>query len=233
MMRRLLVVLSLTAVLASAEQKGGYVRIPPGKNGPLTVEGELWMSRTEVTVAEFGRFVRATGYKTAAEKAAAARTWKSTGFPVSPKQPVVYVTPSDAQAYCEWAGGRLPTDMEWEYAARAGTTTRHYWGDTMDFRYLWSRENSEGRPRDAGTKRPNAFGLHDVEGNVWEWTMLTGQKEPTARRRGASWVTCENRDNGPGIAPSPNIALSIGYGIPVSFDHRYDDIGFRCAKTGR
>lgn len=191
------------------------------------------MGRTEVTVAEFEKFVKTTGHQTAAEKARAQRTWRQPGFHVSPNQPVVYVTPSDAQAYCAWVGGRLPTDTEWEYAARAGATTRHFWGESMDRRYLWYRENSDGRPRDVGTKRPNAFGLHDVEGNVWEWTIIEGQNEPTARRRGASWVSCENIDGGPSRPPSPLIGLSVGYDIPVQLDHRYDDIGFRCVKTGR
>jgi formylglycine-generating enzyme required for sulfatase activity len=232
-MRRTALLVMLAAAVAAGEQRGGFVRIPAGGNGDLVVESEFWMGRTEVTVGEFGEFVRKAGYKTAAEKAGAERTWRTPGFPVSGKQPVVYVTPSDAQAYCEWAGGRLPTDTEWEYAARAGATTRHYWGETMDGRYLWFRENSDGRPRDVGTKRPNAWGLHDVEGNVWEWTMMEGQKEPTARRRGASWVSCENIDGGPGRAASALIGLGVGYGIPVKMDHRYDDIGFRCAKTGR
>ncbi|HPT25966.1 MAG TPA: formylglycine-generating enzyme family protein [Bryobacteraceae bacterium] len=232
-MRRAAAAFLLMAFGLAAEELGGFVKIPPGRNGSLSVDGELWMGRTEVSVAQFEKFVKTTGYQTAAEKAGAPRTWRQPGFPVSPKQPVVYVTPSDAQAYCAWVGGRLPTDAEWEYAARAGTSTRHYWGEAIDGRYLWFRENSDGRPRDIGTKRPNAFGLHDVEGNVWEWTMMEGQKELTARRRGASWVSCEDIDGGPGRAPSPLIGLSVGYGIPVKSDHRYDDIGFRCAKVGR
>jgi formylglycine-generating enzyme required for sulfatase activity len=232
-MKSLAALTVVVAASAAGQRHEGFVRIPAGRNGALAVEGELWVKRTEVTVREFGEFVRATGYRTAAEKAGDARTWRAPGFPVSGKQPAVYVTPSDAQAYCVWAGGRLPSDTEWEYAARAGTAARHYWGDAMDGRYLWYRENSGGRPRNAGTKRPNAYGLHDVEGNVWEWTLMEGQPEPMARRRGASWVSCENIDGGPARAPSPLIGLGTGYGIPVRMDHRYDDIGFRCVKTGR
>lgn len=232
-MRRALLLAAILAAAANAEQRVGFVRIPPGNNGALKVEGEFWMGRTEVTVAEFERFVKATGFRTAAETAASPRTWRQPGFALSPDQPVVYVTPLDAHAYCAWVGGRLPTDTEWEYAARAGTATRHYWGDSIDSRYLWYRENSDGRPRDVATRRPNSFGLYDVEGNVWEWTMMEGHEEPTARRRGASWVSCENIDGGPGRAPSPLIGLSVGYGIPVKLHHRYDDIGFRCVKTGR
>lgn len=225
-----LAALLLTGTLFAADP---FVTIPAGVNGPLRIDRGFAIMRTEVTVAGFEKFVHATGYKTEAETAAAPHTWRNPGFPLSSSQPVVYVTPSDAQSYCAWLGGRLPGDKEWEYAARAGASSRHFWGDSLDARYLWYRENSDGRPRKVGTKRPNAFGLYDVEGNVWEWTILPNTKEPTARRRGASWVSCENIDGGPGRPPSPLIGLSVGYGIPVKSAHRYDDIGFRCAKDIR
>lgn len=220
----------LTTSLLAADPNA-FLRIPAGTNGPLRIERDFLLMRTEVTVASFDRFVRSTGYRTEAETANAPRTWRNPGFPLSRSQPVVYVTPTDAQSFCAWLGGRLPQDPEWEYAARAGATTRHYWGDTLDPRFLWYRENSEGRPRKVGTRRPNAFGLHDVEGNVWEWTLHPRTAEPTARRRGASWVSCENIDGGPGRPSSPLIGLTVGYGIPVKAAHRYDDIGFRCAKN--
>ncbi|HWQ57328.1 MAG TPA: formylglycine-generating enzyme family protein [Bryobacteraceae bacterium] len=231
-MRRAVAAAILLSVVATAGQRGGFVRIPPGRNGALAVESGLWMGRTEVTVGEFEKFVKTTGHQTTAEKAAVSRTWRQPGFQVSGKQPVVYVSLSDAEAYCTWIGGRLPTDTEWEYAARAGTTTRHYWGDAIDGRYLWFRENSDGRPRDVGKKRPNKWGLYDVEGNVWEWTRVEGQGEPKARRRGASWVSCEIIDGGPAHAPSLLISLTTGIGISARSEHRHDDIGFRCVKTG-
>ena len=221
-MTRLLVALILFSVSARA-QRPEFVRIPPG---------DLWMARTEVTIGHFRAFVRATGYRTAAEKAGALRTWLSPGFKTDSRQPVVYVTPKDAAAYCEWIGARLPTDAEWEHAARAGSTTRHYWGDALDPRYLWYRANSRGRPQPVGRKRPNAWGLYDVEGNVWEWSLSPPEKgEPTANRRGGSWVDCENIEGAPGKPGSPLIALSKCYKVPIRLDHRYDDIGFRCARS--
>jgi formylglycine-generating enzyme required for sulfatase activity len=190
------------------------------------------MARTETTVAQFAAFVRATGYRTEAEKAGASRTWREPGFRVESKQPVVYVTPTDAAAYCEYIGARLPTDSEWEYAARAGATTRHYWGDSIDGRYLWYRANSDDRPHPVAKKRPNQWGLYDVEGNVWEWSLsepING--EPWATRQGGSWIDCEDIDGGPGKERGRLIGLSIKFKVPIRISHRYDDIGFRCARS--
>lgn len=213
---------------AALAQQPTFVLIPSG-----TAQARpFWMARTETTVAQFAAFVRATGYLTDAEKAASSRTWRAPGFPVKRKQPVVYVTPTDAMAYCEFIGARLPTDAEWEYAARAGATTRHYWGDSIDGSYLWYRANSNGAPHRVAGKRPNAFGLYDVEGNVWEWALSPPDKGVAmANRRGGSWIDCEDIEGGPGRGPGPLIGLSTSFKISVDYNLRYDDIGFRCARS--
>jgi formylglycine-generating enzyme required for sulfatase activity len=66
-------------------------------------------------------------------------------------------------------GYRLPTESEWEFACRAGTTTDFYWGNTINDRYLWYWSNSQLRPKAVGGKLPNSFGLFDMSGNVREW----------------------------------------------------------------
>ncbi len=64
---------------------------------------------------------------------------------------------------------RLPTESEWEYACRAGTTTRFYWGEDDYYKYMWGYANSRGRSHLVATREPNAWGLYDMSGNVWEW----------------------------------------------------------------
>jgi formylglycine-generating enzyme required for sulfatase activity len=229
-MRFLLATCVFSAALA---QHAGFVIIAPGSLGDIHVDSAFEIARTEVTVREFSAFVKATGYRTSAELQRDARTWKSPGFRVSANQPVVYVTPSDAAAYCSHLGGRLPTDAEWEYSARAGAVTRHYWGNAVDDRYLWYRPNSGGRPHDVGTRLPNRWGLYDMEGNVWEWTLsdpVNGISQ--ANRRGGSWVDCMEIEPEPGKKPSPLIGLAVSFKIPFDYDHRQDDIGFRCVLPG-
>ena len=88
--------------------------------------------------------------------------------------PVVNVTWDEAQAYCEWTGGRLPSEAEWEHAARGGLDGRLFpWGDEFSGQAV-ARHNLPGESYDftapVGLFPPNGYGLHDMAGNVWEWT---------------------------------------------------------------
>ncbi|WP_368861521.1 formylglycine-generating enzyme family protein [Actinospica durhamensis] len=128
--------------------------------------------------------------------------WRHTEGPGSTlhgreRHPVTHIAYSDARAYAAWAGKQLPTEAEWEYAARGGLRGATYaWGDeptvggrrmanTFQGRFPWQADTRSGRPgtTPAGSYPPNGYGLLDMIGNVWEWTAdpyPTGQDAPPA-----------------------------------------------------
>jgi formylglycine-generating enzyme required for sulfatase activity len=190
--------------------------------------GGFWIDEHPVTVAEFRRFVKRTGYVTRAEQPLDPRdypgadpaalvpgslvfhptrgpvslddyrswwryvpgaTWERPEGPESAvytraRHPVVHVAHEDAAAYAEWAGKQLPTEAEWEYAARGGLDGKVFsWGDEFmpggrlmantwhgRFPYRHDRPDPWLRTSPVGTYPPNGYGLYDMAGNVWEWT---------------------------------------------------------------
>ena len=245
----------MVLVVAAFAQKPAFVEIPAGSfimgcepawpcaeslpKKRVDFNRPFKMGKTEVTVSEFRAFVKSSGYRTDAEKAGDVRNWQSPGFRLSDKQPVVFVSLNDAKAYCEFIGARVPFEAEWEYAARAGSTTHHYWGEEIDDRYLWYFNNTDERPEPVGRKRPNAWGLHDVEGNAMEWVRDGGQHSSITRAgagslRGGSYASCPEpyapqngmRQRAIGLGPTfPNFKNSN-----FRPDERRFDFGIRCVK---
>jgi formylglycine-generating enzyme required for sulfatase activity len=136
-----------------------------------------------------------------------------------PQRPVENVSWDDATAYCRAVGMRLPTEAEWEYAARAGSTAARY-GDLDDI--AWYDKNSQQKTHDVKGTRPNAWGVYDTLGNVWEWVedWFDGAAQgPNGGKyrvvRGGSW----------GIY-SQYARASLRFRLGPS--SRDDDLGFRC-----
>ncbi len=77
----------------------------------------------------------------------------------------------EAAQYCLRGGKRLPWEAEWEYAARAGTTGKNPWAEGESNDYAWTATNSARKPHPVGSKKPNAYGLYDMMGGVWEWAL--------------------------------------------------------------
>ena len=143
----------------------------------------------EVTVAQFRQFVEATKYKTTVEQeggfgykngafvAGKEFNWDNVGYKQADRSPVWNVSWDDANEFCKWLSEkegkkyRLPTEAEWEWACRAGTATRTYWGPAGWGLHAWGpeKQTTGGHPQPVGGKTANAFGLHDMCGNVWEW----------------------------------------------------------------
>lgn len=124
----------------------------------------------------------------------------------------------------------LPTEAQWEYACRAGTTTTYYWGDSIDGAYAWYDENSNSTTHEVGTREPNAFGLYDMSGNVWEWCLdrfgnLSSGVDPQGSFSGADRVGRGGSWN----SSKYDCTSSYRYGFDPSYG--YDLIGFRLVRT--
>ena len=196
-----------------------YVFIPPGSftmgcspgdtecydnEGPpkpnTQIPNGFWLSQTEVTQAAWAKVHN---------------RFDPSNFK-GDQLPVESVDWNQATAFCNAIGGRLPTEKEWEYAARAGTTGSRY--DALDS-VAWYYGNSEGRAHPVGAKLPNDFGLYDMLGNVWEWTSDNYDKK-TKVLRGGSWH----------VYTGLTRASVRVWGEPTG---RYDSIGFRCVGKFR
>jgi sulfatase modifying factor 1 len=122
----------------------------------------------------------------------------------------------EAKTYCEKVGKRLPTEWEWEKAARAGTTTKYYWGKQLSSGYAWNGADGKESSHPVGHKKPNAFGLYDMSGNVWEWTSSDYDANKKVLR-GGSWHTYPE-----------DMRASFRAGVKPA--ERSIDGGFRCVK---
>jgi len=210
-----------------------------GDEGPLhlvTLPRPFFLGKFEVTQAQY-RAVMGTNPSTFQD------------FAMSAVHPVEGVSWLDAQEFLGKLNARgvgrfrLPTEAEWEYAARAGSTSRYPWGDDPRYRELprhaWSYSHAEGRSHPVGGKQPNAYGLYDMAGGVWEWcsdwfgpypaaavTDPSGPAEGTARIiRGGSWfnepeaLRSANRHRHPETSRQTNLGLRLVWEPAVGPEH--------------
>ena len=192
---------------------------------------EFYMDSTEVTNAQYAVFLKQTGHRSRSPS-----SYWTDPFYNRPNRPVVGVDWNDATAYAEWVGKRLPTEAEWEYAARGGLKGKRYvWGDETTKNYALYDYPAVGRPEVVGSYPANGYGLYDMAGNVYEWCAdwydenyydsspvnnpLGPDSSPQRSRvlRGGSWLTM-TRGLRVAYRNSPN--PDIG---------RYVD-GFRCVS---
>ena len=179
---------------------GEFMAGEPGVLRPMLVDA-FYMDIHEVTQKNFEKVM---GRNPSAHKGA--------------DHPVDTVTWYEAREYCQKSGKRLPTEWEWEKAAKAGTITVYYWGNEPDPAYAWFGEAWSTGHHPVGQKKPNAYGLYDMSGNVWEWTSTSyDSREKEKVVCGGSWQ---------------NIASAVA-SANRSFDPpvgRFANTGFRCAR---
>ncbi len=134
-----------------------------------------------------------------------------------PQRPVEKINWFEARSYCEKIGKRLPTEWEWEKAAKAGTVTEFYWGSGSADHFGWHKGNADKQTHPVGKRIPNAYGLYDMAGNVWEWTSSDYENGGKVQR-GGSWR------NGVG-------SMKSDYRINSLPHYKYHYVGFRCARS--
>ena len=173
----------------------------------VRINDGFYMGKTEVTVRQFRAFAQATGYKTEAEKGQWAANyawgfpivpardlnWRQPKFPQTEDNPAVCISFNDAVAFCQWLSKetgrhyRLPSEAEWEYACRAGRD-----GDLKENinDIAWYLDNSGHKTHPVAQKKPNTWGLYDMQGNAWEWCLdVWHSNYKGAPTDGGPWLT--------------------------------------------
>jgi sulfatase modifying factor 1 len=226
------------------------------------------LAKFDVTRGEFAEFVAQTGYTSVGcnvwdgfkWSAVATASWKNPGFEQTDRDPVVCVNAADVDAYIRWYSAktgekyRLPSEAEWEYAARAGTTTSRFWGDDLAQQCTYAngsalsyskafpqepdvnRSCSEGYvyTSPVGTYQPNPWGLYDMAGDAWQWTAdCWNNSYAGAPADGTAWTTgdCALRPYRGGSWYDGPWQLRSAMRNDGKIDGRYNGVGFRLASS--
>jgi formylglycine-generating enzyme required for sulfatase activity len=155
-------------------------------------------------------------------------------------RPVIDVSWEDAKSYAEWVGCRLPTEAEWEKACRAGSEKKYSFGDDPSAlgEYAWFLDNSGNRSHPVGEKKPNAWGIYDMHGNVWEWCadwydrdyyVTSPRNNPTGPSSGRLRVLRGGAWND----YLPNDLRSALRYMDRPTERGFDRYGFRCVRSAK
>ena len=245
-----------------ASEVGRYDREGPAHR--VTIAAPFAIGVYEVTRDEYSRFVQATNRASGAESCLVhedhhweerpGQSWRNLDFPQSTRHPALCISWEDATAYVSWLSERtglvyrLPSAAEWEYAARAGTSAPWYWGDStaeqcynangadLATDFPWRTPCNDGHARTSlvGSFQANAFGLHDMLGNAWEWVQdCFNWSYDGAPANGSAWEEgdCSARVmRGASWASTPKY-LRAAHRAGEGATFRSDYTGFRVART--
>lgn len=240
---------------ASAREKPGH---------PVTIARPFAIGKYPVTRAEFAAFIRETGHPMTTGNCfvflnhkypkPAGVGWQKPGFAQTDRDPVLCVSWHDANAYIAWLNSklvgtasasvprddlyRLPSEAEWEYAARANTRTTRSWGDAIGVGNAvcegcgsrWDKK----QPAPVGSFRPNAFGLYDMLGSVMQWTFdCWNENYADAPQDGSAWTRgkCEQKMTRGGDWANESWVLRSSFRTRFDAGNRANFIGFRVART--
>ncbi len=235
--------------LMGSTEKDGVVGLEVGLDEmpqhPVYVKG-FYIDRYEVTNAQYEEYVEATGGYTPAtwdyRQHPSGKIWPfGTPPPGEGKNPVTDIDWYDAEAFCKWAGKRLPTEAEWEKAARGADGRIWPWGNTFDFAKVNTLESGKNWSMPVGSypQGVSPYGVYDMIGNVWEWTDSWYQAYPGSNlRRAAFGEKYRVLRGGSFLTPvQPFARVAHRYApelLPMesrdSSWHTGFDVGFRCAK---
>lgn len=218
---------------------------------PVTVPG-FKLGKYEITRGQFLLFVRATGYQNTSscwgwhEHGLETRrewSWQSPGFAQNDDHPVACISWDDAQAYLRWLNAvlapthhyRLPSEAEWEYAARANSQTRFPWGDVMMDRAFncWVCDDPFEHTAPVGSFPANAFGLHDMSGNQWEWVQdcyVEHYRNASPAGSAQAFSACPSHVVRGGSWGDNAAFLRAAYRVPYLAGYRQQAFGFRLAQ---
>ena len=188
------------------------------------------MDKFEVTNADFAAFVEATSYQTDAEKRGASRVWRDEYGDGKDNHPVVRASWNDALAYCTWLGKRLPTEAEWEKAARGPEGFTYSWGNDYDATKANGKDSGLRGTTVVGSYSPNGYGLLDIAGNVWEWTSDWYQAYPANPVTDQFYGEKFRVVRGGGWFEEAPQLVTYNRNAADPEKTANDDLGFRCAK---